>query len=68
MDVFDEMWDPARVVADAGLLAVEIRSPGDESVDKLRFYERVGLLELVMIDRDTKEVRHWPQGRRPGRG
>lgn len=40
-------------------VVVEIRSPGDESFEKLDFYRRVGVGEVVMIDRDTKEVRHW---------
>jgi Uma2 family endonuclease len=35
-------------------LVVEIRSPGDDS-----FYERVGALEALIIDRDTKAVRRW---------
>lgn len=37
-------------------VAVEIRSPGDESEDKLPFYAQLGILEVWIIDRDTKEV------------
>jgi Uma2 family endonuclease len=33
---------------------VEIRSPGDESMDKLPFYGRIGVEEAWIIDRDTK--------------
>ncbi len=34
---------------------VELRSPGDESYDKLPFYEDLGVGEVWIIDRDTKE-------------
>jgi Uma2 family endonuclease len=37
-------------------VVVEIRSPDDESEDKLPFYARLGILEVWIIDRDTKEV------------
>jgi hypothetical protein len=40
-------------------LVIEFRSPGDDSVRKLPFYERVGVAEVLMIDRDTKAPRHW---------
>jgi Uma2 family endonuclease len=32
----------------------EIRSPGDESYDKLPFFAALGVREVVVIDRDTK--------------
>jgi Uma2 family endonuclease len=48
-----------RGVEGEAALVVEIQSPGDESFDKLDFYRRVGVAEVLMIDRDTKEVRHW---------
>ena len=48
-----------RGVIGAAELAVEIRSPGDESFEKLPFYERVGVAEVLIIDRDTKAIRHW---------
>lgn len=35
-------------------VVVEIRSPGDESMDKLPFYGRIGVEEAWVIDRDTK--------------
>jgi len=35
-------------------VAVEIRSPDDESEEKLGFYARAGILEVWIIDRDTK--------------
>jgi Uma2 family endonuclease len=37
-------------------VVVEIRSPGDESDEKLPFYAELGILEVWIIDRDTKEV------------
>lgn len=35
-------------------VVVEIRSPGDESYEKLPFYARIGTEEAWIIDRDTK--------------
>jgi Uma2 family endonuclease len=40
-------------------LVVEIRSPGDESFEKLPFFDRIGVGEVLIIDRDTKDVRRW---------
>ena len=37
-------------------VAVEIRSPDDESYAKLPFYHRIGVAEVWIIDRDTKAV------------
>ena len=36
-------------------MAVEIESPGDETRDKFPFYAGLGVPELWVIDRDTKE-------------
>jgi Uma2 family endonuclease len=33
---------------------VEIHSPGDEAYEKLEFYAKVGVLEVWIIDRDSK--------------
>jgi Uma2 family endonuclease len=33
---------------------VEIQSPDDETYDKLEFYAKVGVLEVIVIDRDSK--------------
>jgi Uma2 family endonuclease len=56
------MLDPSRFHIDRGeymagapLICVEIRSPGDESYDKLDFYSGLGVPEVWIIDRDTKE-------------
>jgi Uma2 family endonuclease len=35
-------------------VAVEIRSPGDETYEKLEFYATLGVLEIWIIDRDRK--------------
>ncbi len=35
-------------------VVVEIRSPGDETVEKMPFYARLGVPEMWIIDRDTK--------------
>jgi Uma2 family endonuclease len=35
-------------------VVVEIRSPGDESYEKLEFYARIGVPEVWIIDRDSK--------------
>jgi len=37
-------------------VVVEIRSPGDESEEKLPFYAQIGVLEVWVIDRDTKQI------------
>ncbi len=37
-------------------VVVEIRSPDDESEDKLPFYAQLGVQEVWIIDRDTKEI------------
>jgi Uma2 family endonuclease len=34
---------------------IEIRSPDDESYDKLPFFAQLGVRDVVVIDRDTKE-------------
>jgi Uma2 family endonuclease len=35
---------------------LEVRSPNDESYDKLPFFAKLGVREVVIIDRDTKRV------------
>ena len=35
-------------------VVVEIRSPGDETVEKMPFYARLGVPEVWIIDRDSK--------------
>ena len=34
---------------------LEIRSPGDETYEKLAFFARLGVREVVVVDRDTKK-------------
>jgi len=38
----------------APTVVVEIHSPGDETIEKMPFYARLGVPELWIIDRDTK--------------
>jgi Uma2 family endonuclease len=57
--VFDDLARSVRGVEGRALLVVEIRSPGDETFAKQPFWERVGVGEVVVIDRDSKEVRRW---------
>ncbi|MDQ6616566.1 MAG: Uma2 family endonuclease [Actinomycetota bacterium] len=49
----------ARGVEGSAALVIEIRSPGDEAYDKIPFYRRVGVGEILIVDRDSKEVRRW---------
>ena len=35
-------------------VVVEIRSPGDESIEKLAFFAKLGVPEVWLLDRDTK--------------
>jgi Uma2 family endonuclease len=35
---------------------IEIRSPEDESYEKLPFYAAIGVREVIVVDRDTKRV------------
>jgi len=63
----DDYRIPDLIVADASAirargvegrveLAVEIRSPNDETYDKLDFYSEVGVQELLVIDLDPLSV------------
>lgn len=54
--------DAGRGVQGPPELAIEIRSPGDDSYRKLPFYEEIGAGEVVIVDRDTAAVRHWCNG------
>jgi Uma2 family endonuclease len=35
---------------------IEVRSPNDESYEKLPFFAKLGVREVVIVDRDTKRV------------
>jgi len=50
-------------------VVVEIRSPGDESVEKIPFYLEIGVKEVWIIDRDTKACEiHVARGDKPAKG
>jgi len=37
-------------------VVLEVRSPGDETDEKIPFYEKVGVRELVLVDRNSRRV------------
>ncbi len=37
-------------------VVIEVRSPDDETYEKMPFYERIGVREIIIVDRDTKKV------------
>lgn len=39
-------------------LVIEIHSPGDETLDKIGWYRRVGVQELLVVEREAGRVRH----------
>ena len=57
----EELRIPAGVSGPAELV-IEIRSPGDDSLLKIPYYSRLGVGELVVVERDTKQVRRWVAG------
>ncbi len=56
-----ECWHALGVIGPASLV-VEVRSPDDESFEKLPFFEKLGVGEVLIIDRDTKVIRRWVNG------
>lgn len=59
LSVFDPAILSARGIEGAAHLVVEIRSPGDESYDKLPYYERLGVREVLIVDPSERTVRLW---------
>lgn len=57
--IFGPEEEGAAGIVGPARLVVEVRSPGDESFKKLPFFERLGVGEVLIIDRDTKVVRRW---------
>ena len=43
----------------AAAMAVEVRSPGDDSFKKLPYYDAMGVGEVLIAHRDSTWVRHW---------
>ena len=57
----DLLYAPPEHASDRGIewqaaLVIEIRSPGDETYEKLPFYAEVGCREVLVIDRDMCAV------------
>jgi Uma2 family endonuclease len=49
--------DKGEYMAGAPLVVIEIRSPRDETYEKLPFYAALGIPEVWVFDRDTREPR-----------
>lgn len=47
--------DRGEYMAGAPNVVIEIQTPGDETLDKLPFYARLGVPEVWVIHRDTKQ-------------
>ncbi|MGN6694741.1 MAG: Uma2 family endonuclease [Aquihabitans sp.] len=60
--VFGPDVEADRGIQGAPELVVEIGSPGDESFQKLPFYEEIGAREVLIIERDTAAIRRWVNG------
>jgi Uma2 family endonuclease len=48
--------DKGEFMAGAPLVCIEVYSPGDESYQKLDFYRELGVPEVWIITRDSKEI------------
>ena len=53
-DQVSELDDPQYISGPPPLVCIEFRSPNDENYEKLPFYAELGLPEIWIIDRDTK--------------
>jgi len=51
-----QRYDLGEFIAGPPLVAIEIRSPDDESYDKLPFYASMDIPETWIIDRDSKSA------------
>jgi len=54
--VFDEQAASERGIDGAPKLVVEIRSPGDETMDKIPWYLARGTTAVLVVDRDSLEL------------
>lgn len=59
LTVFDPEIISERGLEGAAALALEVRSPGDDSFKKLPFYDAMGVGEVVIVDRASAWARHW---------
>jgi Uma2 family endonuclease len=50
------VYDKGAYIEGPPLVCIEIHSPHDEAYEKLEFYARLGVPEVWIIDRDTKQV------------
>jgi Uma2 family endonuclease len=50
------LWNPTAAIV------VEVVSPGDESRDKLGFYHRAGVEEVLIVDPDARTVEWFARG------
>ncbi len=62
LTVFDPVIGLGRGIEGAAHLVVEIRSPNDESFEKLPYYERLGVREVLILDPAIGSIRHWSNG------
>jgi Uma2 family endonuclease len=57
--VFPPEVSTVRGADGAAAMAVEVRSPGDDSFKKLPYYDAMGVGEVLIIHRDSTWVRRW---------
>jgi Uma2 family endonuclease len=56
----EHLFHPDGIRAGGPDAVIEIRSPEDETYDKLPFYAAIGTREVIVIDRDTKRPEIYP--------
>lgn len=59
LTVFRPEISTRRGADGAAEMAIEVRSPGDDSFKKLPHYDAMGIGEVVIAHRDSTWVRHW---------
>jgi len=53
------LHDESSYVDEGPDVVVEVRSPGDETDEKIPFYEAAGAGEVLIVDRDTRRPEVW---------
>jgi Uma2 family endonuclease len=51
----DLLRSESGFVDDGPDVVLEVRSPGDETYEKIPFYEAIGVRELLLVDRDSRD-------------